>query len=439
MASVSFEILVILLLILVNGFLAMAELAVVSARKARLQQHANEGDSGARAALELASDPDDFLSTVQIGITLVGVLAGAFGGATIARELATVLDNIPILSPYSQVLSMTVVVLAITYFTLVLGELAPKQLAVDNAERIASRVAPAMSTLSRIASPIAHLLSLSADATLRVLGVRPSSEPPVTEEEIRIMIAQGAQTGVFEPLEEEMVEHVFRLGDRKVSVLLTPRREIVWLDVDDPPVEVQRKITASGHSRFPVAKGSLDNVLGLVLAKDLLAQSLAGQPPDPQAVLRPAPFVPESMRALDVLERFKEAHAKIALVVDEYGGVQGLVTADDILVAIVGDIPGLGEPEEAEAFRREDGSWLLDGMLALDEFQEIFGVEAPPAAGTETLGGFAMTCLGRIPMAGDQFEWGGLRFEIVDMDDHRVDKVLVVPLNSSPSDTLTHG
>jgi putative hemolysin len=425
MTSIAVETVIILLLILTNGFLALAELAIVSARKARLQQRANEGDMGASAALELSNDPDGFLATVQIGITLVGVLAGAFGGATIAKELASALASIPFLARYAEAISVGLVVLTITYLTLVLGELTPKRIALLNPVQTASAIAPLMRTLSRIATPIAHFLSLSAKVVLRILGMQATDEPAVTEEEIKIMIEQGTRMGVFDPVEEEMVDHIFRLADRRVSTLQTPRTEIVWLDVDDGAEEIERKITTSGRSRLPVAEGSLDNVLGLALAKDLLAQSLEGKPLDPKSVLRPAPFVPESMRALDVLDRFREGRAKIALVVGEHGGLQGLVTTADILEAIVGDIPGLGEEDEPEAVERADGSWLLDGMLPLDEFQELLQIEEMPAEGVDTLGGFVMRRLDRIPSTGDEFEWRGLRFEVVDMDKRRVDKILV--------------
>jgi putative hemolysin len=437
MTSIALEILIILLLILANGLFAMAEMAIVSARKARLQQRAESGDAGAAVALELAEEPDDFMSTVQIGITLIGVLAGAFGGATIAGELAGALRRIAFLAPYSQTISVALVVLGITYLSLVIGELAPKRFALNNAEQIASRIAPLMRRLSRIAAPVAHLLSLSAEAALRVVGVREGPDQPVSEEEIRIMLQEGTEVGVFEPLEEEMVEHIFRLGDRKVAALLTPRTEIVWIDLDDPEQEIQQKITASGHSRFPVARGELDDVLGLVLAKDLLARSLAGQPVDLRSVLRPALFVPENMPALDVLQRFREERVKIALVLDEYGGLQGMVTTDDILVAITGDIPEPGKGAGAEIYRREDGSWLLGGMLPLDEFAEALQLGDLPIKEVETLGGMVMTLLGRIPVAGDRFKWRGLTFEVLDMDGRRVDKVLVTPAQPAapPGDT----
>jgi putative hemolysin len=427
MAAMATEVLILLVLIVSNGVLAMAEMAVVSARKARLQLRADDGDAGASVALNLASDPGDFLSTVQIGITLIGVLAGAFGGATIADEIAAGLGSISVLAPYSQALSVGIVVMSITYLSLVIGELAPKRFAIGNAEQIASRLARPMYRLSRILSPLSHFLSLSAEAVLRIFAVGQTSQTPVTEEEIKIMLEEGTESGVFEPLEEEMVEHVFRLSERKVSALLTPRTEVVWIDVQDSKEEILHKVTTSGHSRFPVAEEELDNVLGIVLAKDLLAQSLAGEPIDLMAIRQPAPYVPETMPALDLLENFKAVHSKIALVLDEYSGIQGLVTTDDVMEAIVGDIPGLGERAKPEVLKRRDGSWLLDGHLPLDEFGELFDIAEVPGTGIDTLGGLVMAQLGRIPSSGDRFEWEGLSFEVLDMDGRRVDKILVTP------------
>jgi len=430
MSPVALEILFIVLLVLVNGIFAMSEMAVVSARKARLQQRTDEGNSGARAALELANSPNQFLSTIQIGITLIGILAGAFGGATIAEELAKRLSRIHPIAPYSEAIGVGVVVIGITYFSLVIGELAPKRLALSNAERIASVVAPSMQVLSKIASPVVSLLSLSTETVLRIVGVRLPSELPVTEEEIKLMIKQGTQVGVFEPTEQEMID---------ISALMTPRPEVVWLDVSDPFEDICSTITARRHSSFPVAQDSLDNVLGVVQARDLLTQSLSGQSVDVKAVMRPALFVPESMSALEVLERFKEARSHIALVIDEYGGFQGLVTINDILEAIVGAIPLADETVEMKAVQREDGSWLLDGRLLVEEFKELLQIEkllSEEAERYQTLGGFVMDFLGRIPSTGDYFEWGGLRFEIVDMDRHRVDKVLVMPMDSHASEEI---
>jgi len=429
------EILFLLLLILLNGVFAMAEIAIVSARKARLQQAAEEGDAGAQAALELANAPGRFLSTVQIGITLVGIFAGAFGGATLAEQLAAGLEKSPLLRPYSDLLSVGLVVLAITYLTLVLGELAPKRIGLANAERVAAGMARPMRQLSKIASPLVRLLTWSTETVLRLLRIRPSDERPVTEEEIRILIQQGTQTGVFAPIEKMMVEHVFRLGDQKISALFTPRTEMIWLDIDEPAEVLQRKIKA-GFSRFPVARGSLDEVLGWVLTKDLLAQSISGQDLDLASVVRPPMFVPESLPALVVLEWFKETRNKAAFVVDEYGGLQGMVTVYDILEAVVGDLPDADEP--AEVVQREDGSWLLDGRLPIAEFMDLFGIKELPGGERshyQTLGGMVMTFLRRVPTAGDLFEWNGLRFEVMDMDGRRVDKMLLTPIKTKEKES----
>ncbi len=432
-----FELLVILLLILTNGIFAMSEIAVVSARKTRLQQWAEEGDAKARTALELANAPNQFLATIQIGITLIGILAGAYGGATIATGLASVMADIAWLAPYSQPLSLALVVLAITYLSLIVGELVPKRLALNNPERIAAAIAGPMRSLSRIAYPAVHLLAISTEVVLRTLGVRPSTEPPVTEEEIRTLIEQGTQAGMFEEAEQEMVERIFRLGDRRISAVMTPRTEIVWLDRSAPAEEIRETITQSVHSRFLVADGSLDNILGVVHAKDLLVHCLAAQVIDLGVTLQQPLYVPESMRALKTLELFKQSGTHIALVIDEYGGIQGLVTPSDILEAIVGDLPVAGEQLEPLAVQREDGSWLLDGMLPVDEFKELFDLGRLPGEDQgvyQTLAGFVIMQLGRIPATSDYFEWERLKIEVVDMDGNRVDKVLVTPVYLPPSD-----
>lgn len=431
MPSVMSEALIVILLLLANGVFAMSEIAIVSARRARLQQWASAGNIKARVALELANAPNQFLSTIQIGITLTGILAGAYGGATIARELAARLEDVAFLAPYRHIIALGFVVLSITYASLIIGELVPKRLALHSPERIAAAVAPAMRALSRLASPIVLLLSLSTDAVLRVLGVRPSVEPPVTEEEIRLLLEQGAQAGTLEAAEQAMVERVFRLGDRRVSGVMTPHTEIVWLDCDASPDEIRRTVTESVHSRFLVAEGTLDNVIGVVHAKDLLARAFVGQPIDLMALVQQPLYVPESMPALRVLELFKQSGTHLALVVDEYGGIQGLVTPSDILEAIVGDIPSAEELGDLQAVQREDGSWLLDGMLSVDEFKELFHLRVLPGEEHgvyQTLAGFVIMQLGRIPTVADHFEWQGLRFEVVDMDGNRIDKVLVAPL-----------
>ncbi|WP_375469915.1 hemolysin family protein [uncultured Nostoc sp.] len=438
MSSITFEILIILVLIIANGVFSMSEMAIVSARKVRLHQLANQGDPKAKAALKLAESPNHFLSTVQVGISLIGILTGAFGGATIANRVAVYVKRVPLLAPYSDPLSFGIVVLIITYFSLIVGELVPKRLALNNPERIASIVAIPMQALAAIASPVVYLLSASTDLILRVLGITASTEPQVTEEEIKILIEQGTEAGTFEEAEQDMVERVFRLGDRPVSYLMTPRPDIVWLDLEDTAEENRQKMVDSAYSRYPVCQGGLDNVLGVIPVTDLLARSFRGEPLDLTVGLRQPVFVPESTRGLKVLELFKQTITHMALVVDEYGVIQGLVTLNDIMSEIVGDVPSTDGQDQPQAVQREDGSWLLDGMLPVEDFLELFGMEewqSEERGSYQTLGGFVITNLGRIPAAADYFEWQSMRIEVMDMDGNRVDKVLVVPKGNKSSDT----
>ena len=434
MAGIGFEFLIILVLILANGVLAMSEIAVVSARKARLQHRVNEGDEGAALALELATRPSDFLSTVQIGITLVGILAGAFGGATVSQELAATIRRVPALAPYSQALAIGLIVAVITYLSLVLGELAPKRIALENPERIASLVAAPMHWLSRLASPLVSLLSASTNLVLRILGIQPSDEPPVTEEEIRVLIDIGTRAGVFEASEQDLVEGVFQMADRRLESLMTPRSEIVWLDLEEEPQDTRRKIIHARHSRYPVTRGGLDHVVGIVQAKDLLARSLEGHALDLRADMVDALFVPENISALKMIERFRESGVQIALVIDEFGGVQGLVTSFDALEGIAGDLQLMAESDEPEVTQREDGTWLVDGSLSINEFKEIFNLDSLPAERVDryqTVAGLVVSLLGRIPATGDCVEAAGLHFEVVDMDGLRVDKLIVEPIKDA--------
>jgi putative hemolysin len=422
------ELIFILVLILLNGVLAMAETAFVTARKARLQYLAEAGDQSAHEALELAENPSKLLSTTQIGITLIGILAGAFGGVTLAGELANRLEQFDALRPYSHAIALGLVVLVTTYLSLVLGELVPKRLALNNPERAASALARPMNWLARLTAPLVRLLTFSTDLILKVLDSQPSDEPPITEDEIRVLLEQGTEAGVFKEAEQDMVEGVFRLADRRVGAVMTPRHEIIWLDLEDPLEHTRQAIIDSVHSRLPVGVGSLDQVVGIVRAKDLLGQALTDGQIDLQAALIPAQYVPESMEALKVLDIFRESGIHIALVIDEFGGLQGLVTLQDIIEGIVGDLPGADEVNEPEIIQREDGSWLMDGSLPVDEFKEILNLSNLPMEDRgvfSTLGGFIMTYLGRIPKASDHFEWSGLHFEVLDMDGFRVDKVLV--------------
>ncbi len=427
LSSVALELLLILVLTLINGTLSMAEMALVSARKVRLQQRAEAGDKGAEAALALAESPGHFLSTVQIGITLVGILAGAVGGGTISTELGNLLSQSAVLAPYAHGLSIGIVVVGITYLSLVAGELAPKRLALNQAERLAALLAPPMQILSILTAPIVRLLNFSTDLILRVLGSQASLEPPVTEEDVRALIEQGTQVGVFEPVEEEIVDQVFRLSDRTVSALLTPRTDIVWLGVHDTAEEIKLKVLNSGFSYFPVAEGDLDHVLGLVSAKALLAQSFASQPLDVHSAIQPALFLPQSTPALVIVDRLKQAHAHMALIIDEYGGLAGLVTLDDVLEAIVGDIPTADEVLEPDVIQREDGSWLLDGLTPLPILRDTLHLGELPAEVEEhyhTLNGVFLTLLGRLPHTTDHIDLQEWRLEVVDMDGHRIDKVL---------------
>ena len=352
MPSAIAEILIIFFLLLLNGFFAMSEIAVVSARRARLQQRLEAGDARAAEALALAQAPDDFLSTVQVGITLIGIAAGAFGGATVARYLAAALAAVPLLAPYSAALSLALVVALITYLSLVIGELAPKRLALNAPERIAMAVAGPMRRLAHVVAPLVWLLSTSTDLLLRLLGFRPAGEPEVTEEEIKVMIAQGAQAGILTAAETEVVQNVFRLADRTVSSVMTPRLDIVWLDADDDPAQIRCKVANSGFSRFPVCQGGLDNVVGIVEAKALLVCQWEGEPLNLRGVMRPPQFVPEASSAVSLLSLFQESGLHCALVLDEYGSVQGLVTLHDVLRATLGDVTEARPGEEPLSVRR---------------------------------------------------------------------------------------
>jgi Hemolysins and related proteins containing CBS domains len=421
------EVLVILLLILLNGIFAMSEIAIISGRKARLQQMANEGNASAQTALDLANSPGEFLSTIQIGITLVGVLAGAFGGATLAEKFAPYIATIPSLSPYSEAIAFAVIVIIITYLTIIVGELVPKRIALNSAERISTMVASPMRLISIIAMPLVRLLSISTEAVLWVLRVKPSTEPTVTEEEIKIMVDQGAKAGVIEEAESDMVESVFRLGERRISAMMVPRTEVTALFLDDSFEEMRTKITDSGHSTFPVCDGSLDDVKGVIYAKDLLNRYLAGKPIDIKGSLREPLYFYESMPALKALELFKKSGKHMALIIDEYGGLQGLVTINDVMESVFGEASA---DEGPQVVQRDDGSWLVDGMLPVDEFKNIFEIDRLPEEDNgafQTIGGFVMSNMHRIPSVGSHFTVGDFTYEVVDMDGMRVDKILLTP------------
>jgi putative hemolysin len=436
MGDITFEIIFIVVLLIANGLFSMSEMAVVSARKARLQKRATDGDKGAQAALELAVNPGSFLSTVQIGITLVGILAGAFGGANIAEKLAPTLKRFPAIEPYADKLSFGLIVMIITYFSLIIGELIPKRLALHSPDKIASMVAAPMKKLSALTSPLVKLLEGSTNGLLRLFGLRESTEPPVTEDEIKVLIEQGIRAGIFEEAEQDLIERTFHLGDRTVNELMVPRPDIVFLDLDDPPEVIKEVISSNRLSRYPVIQGAADNVVGVVRAKDLLASEFANQPFDLKAAMVPALYFPDTMPAFKAIEMFKSSRRHMAVVIDEHGGVEGLVTVNDILDALVGDIPSMDEREEQAVVRREDGSYLLDGALSVDQIKQTLRIKQLPGeeeGGFQTLGGFLMMRLGRVPAVADRLEAGGWRFEVMDMDRRRVDKVLATQISHKPN------
>jgi len=428
MAEIATQLIIIFFLILANGLFSMAEMAVVSARKTRLLERAERGDRRARVALDLIADPNRLLSTVQVGITLVATFAGVFGGVTIAEELADWLAAFPVVGPYAKPVSLAVVVGGLTFVTLVLGELVPKRIALSRPEAIARLVAVPLRWISAVGVPAVRLLGASTDAVLFLLRVGPPPDPGVTEEEVNVMLKEGTRSGVFELVEQEMVRRVLRLGDRRASRLMTPRTEVVWIDVSDPPEEIRRKVTESPHSRFPVCDGTLDNVLGIVEAKDLLAHGLTHQPFQLKGLLRVPLFIYEGTLGLKVLETFRLSGTHVAVVISEYGSVEGLLTPNDLLEAIVGDLPEGDTPGDQRVVRRPDGSWLLDGMLGTDEFKDLFPRFTPPEGDYGTLAGLVLAGLERIPSVSDTFDWDGLRFEVVDMDGNRIDRVLVAPV-----------
>lgn len=422
------ELILILPLIVLAGMFAMAEIALVSVRKPRLRQWAAQGNTNAQVALDLANKPETFLATVQMGMTFVGIFAGAFGEHTLAVHIESYLNGIPRLARYGHALSLVTVVGAITYVTLIIGELVPKQIALRSPERFASALAKPMMALSRVGAPFVAVLNASASAVLRAFHVRPSEDPLVTEEEIKVIMDQGAAAGLIEESAHETVRRLFRLSDRAVMALMKPRHDIVWLDLDAPPEQTMKRVVASSHSRFPVARSNLDNVVGMVKEKDLLACCMGGKALNLIDALQPALFVPGAIPAFRLLEKFKESGTHIALVVDEYGDVAGLVTINDFFEDLVGEVVSADSPEERHTTHRPDGSWVIDGKMPVHDFKELLNLGDLP--GEErgsylTVGGFVMTQLGRVPAVGDCFETAALRFEVTDMDGKRVNAVVV--------------
>jgi putative hemolysin len=421
------EIAVILALVLVNGLLAMSELAVVSSRKARLRAMARQGIRGAAAALSLAEDPQRFLPTVQVGITLVGVLAGAFGGVGLARTLGTWLETLPYIGAEAHAIAFALVVAAITLASIVLGEIVPKTLALRRPEPLAAMVAPFLLWLAWLAWPAVWLLRALSGLVLRLFGTHTPPVTTVTEEEVKALVAEGAEAGVIEAEEREMIERVLRLPDRPVRAIMTPRMNVGWIDRNEPLPTLTERIGALPHERLLVCNGGLDDVVGVVQAKELLDAALAGKPLSVAAMTHRAPVLGDGTSVLDAIAILRREPIGLALVVDEYGTLEGIVTAADVLAAIVGEAADqVGQPPAGEVVRREDGSLLMDGMMPVDEVKAVLGLSELPTEGDyHTLAGLVLALARRIPAEGDQVVWGGYRFEVLDMDARRIDKVLV--------------
>ena len=422
------ELLVLAFLILLNGFFAMAELAIVSARRVRLQEMAKAGKRGAASALRLLDDLVGFLSTVQVGITLVGIGAGAYSGAFFAGPLAEQLRTFTPIDRYADEIAFGIVVVTVTYLSLVIGELVPKRIALNHAEAIAAFVAPPMTLLAKIGAPFVWFMRASTQAVMTLLRLKPAPDSVVTEEEVKALIAEGASAGVFHPAERDLIEGVLKIGDRSVRSIMVPRTAVVWLDVEDKPEEIYATIAETGHSRYPVARGDIEDVIGVAHTKDLLEQQRKRGTIDVAAAAREPPYVVDRMPVLRLLERFKASAVHLAIVVDEHGSFEGIVTPTDILTAIAGDLPESEEAIEPHAVQRDDGSWLLDGLMPVDDAERTLGLEGMGEEGDfNTIAGFVLNRLEHLPEAGEHFDWRDFRFEVVDLDGRRIDKVLVIP------------
>lgn len=426
------NIILIFVLFFFNAIFAMYEIAMVASRKTRLQQRVEAGSVGAKRTMTLLADPNQqYLSTVQIMITLIDTLAGGIGGATLAKPLAQQLERISFLAPQAELIALILVVTVITYFSIVMGELIPKRLAVSKPEAVVVRLSPVVFVMTKIFRPLTKLLSISTNVGLKILHINTDKGPSITEEEIKGFIDEGREIGVIEDAERDMFSGIFRLGDRRVEALMTPRMEMAWIDVNAPKEEIWQQIKDGSHSRVPVAEGNMDNVLGYIQARDLLGHNLN----DPEFnlrdyILEPI-YVPENMPALKALENIQTSGVHLAMVVDEFGGITGMVTDYDILEAIVGEIPEDGADRDYMVVQREDGSWLFDGLVVVDELKELLNIHEmvdEDRAGYQTLSGFVMSQLGRIPKTGAKFTYDNYEFEVVDMDGRRVDRVLVTPI-----------
>ncbi len=437
------DIALLLFLILLNGVLAMSEIAIVSSRKARLQRLSDDGSPGAESALALHNEPATFLSTVQVGITTVGILSGAIGETALADPLTAWLAGFALIEPYARGVALTVVVVALTYFSVVIGELVPKRLGLLAPEKTASLIAPPMNMLARVGRPLVWLLSESSSFLLRMMGAGSKEESPVTDEEIKDLMEQGAEAGVFHESEQAIVSNVLRLDEQRIGAIMTHRTDIYVLDLDEPEAEIRNYIAESPYTRIVVCRGGLDHIVGVLRTSDLLKAALAGEAMKVEQFLRPPLYVPEGVTTTHLLENFRKAHQQCALIVDEYGELQGLVTLTDVLTSIVGELPSSDIPEEQDIVAREDGSWLIDGSVTVERVKHVLDIDNDLPGEEEnafnTLGGFVMHVLGRIPTVADHFEVAGCRFEVVDMDKNRVDKMLVARIVSPKNNLIGAG
>jgi putative hemolysin len=431
MSGILVEIAIILILILANGVFAAAEIAVVSARKGRLEQEAERGLRGAQIALDLAENPNHFLSTVQVGITLIGTLAAAFGGARLARVVAGLLQTIPMLAAYAQSIALGLVVILISYFSLIIGELVPKRLALQSAERIAIGLAPLMRFLGRITGPMVGFLTFSSEVVLRLLDRHQVEETPITEDDVLALVREGTEDGSLEAAEADLISSVFTFTQRTVRTIMTPRTQVIAVDVARPFGEILRLVTESGFSRIPVYEDSLDTVVGIIHVRDVLRALGQSPPPEVRSLLRPPIYIPEGQRAVVAFQHLKQQRSGLALVVDEYGQIAGIVTMEDVLEELVGDISDEGQPSEQAIVRRADGTYLVDGLLPFVDLQARLRLPNAEAVQEmhdfETVAGFVIALLGRMPVVGDTVEWEHYRFEVVDLDGHRIDKILLRP------------
>lgn len=426
--GIRLEVAIVVGLILLNGFFALAEMAIVASRKVRLQQLAEAGSSGAARALALAEDPGRFLSSIQVGITLIGVLSGAFGGSTLGARLGRVLEEVGWFGRYADDVAFAAVVVVITALSVVVGELVPKRVALASPERLAVRVARPLEFFSRVFRPFVWLLGRSSDLLLALFGMKQEASKGMTEEEIRFAIAEGTHSGVIDDVEEEMIHSVLELADRPVEAIMTPRPEVYWIDLDDPPDEIAGDVGECPYSRLVVARdGDMSHPLGVVQKKDLVAGLLAGGPLRVEEHIMQPLHVPDGAPAMHVLQNFRTTPMHVAFVYDEYGDFQGMVTLTDLMSAIAGQLPEEHRPASQPIIRREDGSWLVDGRAAIADVHAALDLPVPDDADFHTAAGLALHVLERIPSDGECFSFEGWRVEVIDMDGNRIDKLLFTP------------